>query len=288
MPGRSLKALFWAVSTGAVLCALLPMPLHLPGGGATPAAAQFAPPSTILGSVADSAGEIPAGVKVEAYIGDLLCSQNRDGSQKGVTQFAGDGAAKVTIFVVDALSKEDRDGCGFDGAVVRIKVGDRFATQTGIWHAGLVMLNVTFGTATPAVIPTLTPAPATPTATARPTRAPAEFTAIAATAVSQQTSIANGTPASSFSPIATVSRGTPAGTSDGRTPGGLQESTPGTQAATKDGGGGFPAWGFAIIALAVLAVLGGIIGVTMARRKRDVDEIEEPHSFERPDDDPPA
>ncbi len=125
--------------------------------------AQFDPPSTVFGSIADSGGVVPAGVTVEAYIGDTLCGT------KGRTEFTGDGAARVTVYVVDVVSESQIAGCGTVGREVRVKIGDRFATQTAKWNPGPVQLDVTFGSASPAVSPTLSSKRASPPAGARPT-----------------------------------------------------------------------------------------------------------------------
>jgi hypothetical protein len=66
------------------------------------ASAQFSPPSTIFGSVTDSAGPVPENLPVEAYIGDKLCGT------KGKTQFTGDGAARVTVYFVESSTSRRR------------------------------------------------------------------------------------------------------------------------------------------------------------------------------------
>ncbi len=147
------------------------------------------PPLTVYGSVGDDAGVIPENVKVEAYIGETLC-----GSQGG-TQFVGEGSARVTVYWVVVVSAEQTRGCGTANAEIRIKIGDRFAPQTARWlGAGVSHVDITFGSATPAPIPTATPSPVT-------TRVP--------TSISQSTQ--NGTPVASATkqPAGTIPAGSP-------------------------------------------------------------------------------
>ncbi len=206
------------------------------------AAAQFDPPSTVFGSVADSAGVVPAGLAVEAYIGETLCGT------KGRTEFTGDGPARVTVYVVDVVSESQIAGCGVVGSEVRVKIGDRFATQTAKWNPGPVQLDVTFGSATPAVIPTFTPAP---------TRTPAPE----ATPQPGQT----GTPAA----VDTIPAGSPGAGSPVSSPrGGITSATPGAQRANSGGGGGFPIWGVVVLILGGIAAVGGGVGYAMSRSSR--------------------
>lgn len=207
------------------------------------ASAQFEPPSTVFGSVADSAGEVPAGLAVEAYIGETLCGT------KGRTEFTGDGPARVTVYVVDVVSASQIAGCGVVGSEVRVKIGDRFATQTARWNPGPVQLDVTFGSATPAVIPTFTPAP---------TRTPAPE----ATPQPGQT----GTPAA----VDTIPAGSPGAGSPVSSPrGGITSATPGAQTANSGGGGGgFPIWGVVVLVLGGIAAVGGGVGYAMSRGSR--------------------
>ena len=92
------------------------------------AAAQIpSPPSTIFGSISDSAGPVPAGLTVEAYVGDRLCGSRQ-------TEMTGEPPGRVTVYSVNVVSAAQTAGCGTEGAAVRIKVGDRFATQTAVWR----------------------------------------------------------------------------------------------------------------------------------------------------------
>jgi hypothetical protein len=209
------------------------------------ASAQFDPPSTVFGSVADSAGDIPAGLTVEAYIGDTLCGT------KGRTEFTGDGAARVTVYVVDVVSQSQIPGCGVEGREVRVKIGDRFATQTAKWVPGPVQLDVTFGNATPAVIPTFTPAP---TRTPQPESTPQPG----------QT----GTPGAAGT-VETIPAGSPGAGSPVSSPsGGITSATPGAQNASSSGGGGFPVWGVVVLILGGIAAVGGGVGYAMSRGSR--------------------
>lgn len=205
--------------------------------------AQFDPPSTVFGSIADSDGAVPAGVTVEAYIGDTLCGT------KGRTEFTGDGAARVTVYVVDVVSESQIAGCGAVGREVRVKIGDRFATQTAKWNPGPVQLDVTFGSASPAVIPTFTPAP-TRTPVPESTPEPGQTATPAAT-------------------VETIPAGSPGAGSPVASPrGGITSATPGAQNASSGGGGGFPIWGVVVLILGGIAAVGGGVGYAMSRGSR--------------------
>lgn len=217
------------------------------------AAAQLAPPSTVFGSVTDAAGPVPDKLTVEAYIGDKLCGT------KGQTEFTGDGPARVTVYVVDVVAEEQTAGCGARDREVRIKIGDRFATQTAKWNAGPVQLDVTFGGASPAAIPTFTPAPTRtpdPKGTAIPLTQQTPINAIGGT-------IPAGSPGAG-SPVPTLK-------------GGVTSATPGAPGAgAKDDGGGFPLWGVAILVLGGIAAIGGGVGYAMSRNRSVEDDFEPP------------
>jgi len=221
------------------------------GLGVLPARAQvFGPPMTVFGSVTDSAGVVPEGLPVQAFVGDRVCG-------KGRTQFTGDGDSRVTVYFADVVSREQTSGCGSDGAVVRIQVGDRFAAQTAHWKMGPVQLDLTFGDATPVAIPTFTPV-------ARTTRPPA-------TTGPTSTEPAGATPApGSATPTATAVSSTPSSTPTLR--GGLLTSASTSRGAGgSDGGGGFPVWAAVVLVLGALAAVGGGVGFAMARTRRDAD-----------------
>lgn len=229
--------------------------LTLPAAGMTIASAQFQPPSTVFGSVADAAGVVAAGLPIEAYVGATLCGT------KGKTEFTGEGAARVTVYFVDVFSESQTPGCGKDGAEIRIKVGDRFASQTTRWKAGPVQLDVTFGNATPAVIPTFTPAPATPTTAAR--------TSPAAGSATQAPTVAGAVA------VGTIPAGSPgAGSPVPTLKGGVTSSTPAAQRSNaEDDGGGFPIWGIVLLVLLGVGAIGGGVGYAMSR-SRPTDDIE--------------
>lgn len=205
--------------------------------GWTVAAAQFGPPMTIYGSVTDEAGPVAAGLPIEAYIGDKVCG-------KGQTQFTGEGSGRVTVYYADVVAREQTAGCGFEGAVVRVKIGNRFADQTAKWKQGPVQLDVTFGDVTPAAIPTFTPVPTR-------TRPPSTPEA------GGQSAPGTETPDSAETPLGT---GTPRPTLSG----GLISAT----AAPGDSGGdsrGFPVWAIVILVLGGIAAVGGGVGFVIAR-----------------------
>jgi hypothetical protein len=216
------------------------------------ALAQFQPPSTVIGSISDAAGPVAENVKVEAYIGDVQCGLG------GKTYFAGEGAARVTVYVVDVVSDSQTAGCGAPGKDVRIKIGDRFVTKAVKWEAGLVRLDVTFGNATPVPIPTSTPAPTN-------TPGPTVTNAPNATSAPVQT-IPPGSPGAG-SPVPTSPRG------------GITSATPGQQAAASSGDDGAPVWVFVVLILSIIGAAGGAIGYLMARGRRSAgpeDDYSEP------------
>ncbi len=217
---------------------------------AASALAQIAPPSTVFGSVTDQAGPVAADIPIEAYIGDLLCG-------KGKTELVGEGANRVTAYAVNVSSKEDKPGCGADGASVRIKVGDRTANQVAKWKAGPVQLDVTFGAVTPAVIPTFTPLPPR-----TPTPPNGGTPAAGATETAQA--------------IGTIPKGSPGAGSPVVLKGGVTSSRPGPGQASTGDGGGFPLWAVVILVLAGIAIVGGGVGFAMSRSRRDDDDSLEP------------
>ena len=214
---------------------------------AASASAQFSPPSTVFGSIADSAGPVSDGLPVEAYIDDKLCGT------KGRTEYTGEGSSRVTVYVVDVVSEQQTDGCGKEGKEIRINVGDRFAGQVAKWNPGPVQLDLTFGTASPAAIPTFTPAPTrtpdpagTPVPGQTPGQTPAELGTIPA-----------GSPGAG-SPVPTSPRG------------GITSATPGQQSnVTADDDGGVPVWAIALLVLGGIGAVGGGVGYFMSRSNGD-------------------
>lgn len=232
----------WVVATAALGAAI---------GGSAAVAQIPSPPSTIFGSISDSAGPVAEGLPIQAYVGDKLCNDNTPSE----TKFTGEGSARVTVYVVNVLSAEQTPGCGKENGDVRIKVGDRFASTPAKWKAGAVRLDVTFGNATPAPIPTFTPVPT-------PTKDP---NAVATNA--QGTPIPQGA-------VGTIPAGSPgAGSPIPTLKGGVTNSTPGVnQASAGDGGGGFPLWGVAVLVLGGIALVGGGVGYAMSRNRDDDDD----------------
>jgi len=212
---------------------------------AASAFAQLAPPATVWGSVTDQAGPVAADVPIEAYVGDVLCG-------KGKTEFVGDGAAKVTAYAVNVSSKEDKPGCGSDGATIKLKVGDRTAGQVAKWKAGPVQLDVTFGNVAPAAIPTFTPDVRTPTPRANGTPVPG------ATETAQA--------------LGTIPKGSPGAGSPVVLQGGVTSSRLGPGQGSASGGEGFPLWAVVILVLAGIAIVGGGAGYAMSRNRRDDDD----------------
>jgi hypothetical protein len=198
------------------------------GAGITLAAAQFGPPSTMFGSITDAGKTVESGLVVEAYVGETLCGKNE-------TRFTGDGSARVTVYSVHVVSREQTAGCGFEGADVRIKVGDRFAEQTAKWTPGPVELNLTFGGATPAPIPTFTPSPTT-----------------------EGGANASGTPGAG----GTSSRG------------GVTSTSPSASSSAVEGDddGGFPIWVTVALVVVALGLVGGGAGYALSRNRGSAGE----------------
>jgi hypothetical protein len=214
---------------------------------ASQASAQIPqPPSTVFGSVTDDAGPIDEGLRVEAYIGDILCGE-------GETGLTGDGDARVTVYYADVVSEQQLEGCGASGKEVTLRIGDRSATQTFLWEPGPVHLDVTFGNATPAPIPTRTPTP-------RPTE-PSETATEEPNEAETVETIPPGSPGAG-SPVATSRGGV---TSSDVGPGG-------GSGGDGDGGGGFPIWAAAVFLLGGLAVVGGGVGFAMSRNRQEDDD----------------
>ena len=252
--------------------------------------AQFGPPATIFGSISDSEGEIPEGLEVHAFIGDTLCSDARP-EHFAKTIHTGEGDARVAVYVINVAGADQEEGCGTDGAEIRIEVDGRLADQIAVWRRGPAQLNITFGDATPAPIPTFTPtatATSTPTpdpdatATATPTRRPGAATALPSEDGTPEATVADGTvtaggqggDSGSDTP---ESDGTPedgdnvpasADDGEGEEPtleGGVTTGRATTAEGDDDGGGGFPVWPVVLVAVGILAVLGGGVGYMMSR-----------------------
>jgi hypothetical protein len=237
--------------------ALLVPALLAVAGLATASAQVFGPPATVFGSIADSDAPIEAGLPVEAYIGDRLCGE-------GLTEHTGEGSARVTVYWADVVSEGQTPGCGSDGVEVRIKIGERFAPQTTTWAAGPVHLDVTFGNATPAPIPTFTPTPK------REESAPAagETPQPGSENTDETATQGNATPAGTI-PVGSPGAGSPVPTLRG----GLASDVSGSSGGG-DGGGGFPIWAAVVIVLGGIAAVGGGVGYAMSRGNRTQEDDE--------------
>lgn len=192
------------------------------------------PPSTIYGSINDAAGPVASGQKVQGLINGKVCSD------KGKTEYTGDGKAKITVYYLEVVSASQTPGCGTTGAEVTIKIGDRTAPQKAKWDAGPVHVDIMFGDVTPLPIPTFTP-----------------------TNVPTPVSIGTRTP------VATIPKGSPGAGSPVSSLGGVVGTTATANAskASDPGGGGFPLWGIVLIVVGGLALLSGGAGYVMARNR---------------------
>ena len=98
-------------------------------------------PVAFIGTVTDDAGEVAAGLAVEAYIGDgaQVCND------PATTYRADENGQQVTKYFVRVQSAAVQSGCGTDGDTVRFKIGDRWAGVTGTWtNPGILRtLNLT-------------------------------------------------------------------------------------------------------------------------------------------------
>lgn len=229
---------------------ILPLVLVAVATGASQVQAQIGPPpATVFGSIADSAGDVPAGLPVEAYIGDFLCGESR-------TEKTGEGSARVTVYSIHVLADGEgmgaRKGCGKPGIEIRIKVGDRFAPGIVRWASGYpIRFDIVFGSATPAPIPTFTP---TPASTPTPSGSSPTAASPTGTPPTEQSTGAGRTPAvASPSPQATR-------------PGGLASSTPALETGTADDDG-FPVWAALLGALGAVVLAGGGVGYALSRRR---------------------
>jgi hypothetical protein len=229
------------------------------------ALAQFGPPMTLFGSVTDAAGPVAADLPVQVYVGDKVCGT-------GKTQLTGDGDARVTVYFADVVSREQTAGCGVADTEVRVKIGDRFATQTGRWKPGPVEVDVVFGNATPKPIPTFTPTPrptsaATGQAQGQATPTPQNPVGTATTATGGSTPD-DGTASATALTSATGTVGTQSATATATLKGGVVTSGSGTTNGTGGGGGGgFPVWAGIAIGLGAVALIGGGAGIYMARMR---------------------
>ena len=202
------------------------------------------PPSTVTGSITDAAGNMPAGVRVEAYVRNKLCGESE-------TVYTGDGAARVTVYVVDVISDGQTEGCGVSGDPVRIKIGDRLSPSATAWEAGLVRFDIVFGeNVTPKPIPTFTP-------TTIPTITPTPTLNLSRTTTPNGGST-TGTPQANVSATGSAS---PASTSEG-----VASSTPAPPSTGDGDGGGFPVWGAVALAVIGIGLVGGGVGIYLSRR----------------------
>jgi|GEM_PF-1141433 len=222
--------------------------------------AQLPPlPATFWGSITDSEGDVPEGLPVRAYIGDRVCGES-------TTQKTGEEGSRVTVYAVNVLADGNvpgtKPGCGRRGVPVRIKVGDRFAEETVPWNPGPTRFDITFGTATPAPVPTFTPTP-TRTATETPTPRPTS-TATPAGETPEGTETAS--PTSSPTESETAREGSPSPGATPTLPGGLASSTP-SPSRSGESDDGTAVWIYILAALGGLALVGGGVGLLIARTR---------------------
>ncbi|MGE5597489.1 MAG: hypothetical protein ACM3S1_15795 [Hyphomicrobiales bacterium] len=223
--------------------ALLAVALLLPAAHAQ----VFGPPSTVLGSVADSEGPIPADLEVIGYIDGQECG-------RGTTWAIGEGEQRVALYAVDVVSEGQIPGCGAEGKEITLKFGDRMAAQTAQWKAGAVRLDVTFGDATPAPIPTSTPTPGKTSAAAGSNTTP-----VPPGPDETPGTIPGGSPGAG-SPMPTLKGGV------------ASQQVDGGDGSGGDSGGGFPIWAVVVLVLGGIAAIGGGVGYAMSRNHSGDDD----------------
>lgn len=236
------------------------------------AAAQAQPPDRFYGTVTVDGKQQSVGTAVDAYVGDTLCGSGSVEDRGG-----------NVIYFVDVLGGGQKPGCAKDGDTVTFKVAGLSAKEKGTYQTGTATrLDLTAsGTpkqeATQTVLPPGgggTPAPPPPAPSASTpavgtsTPPPPRVTATAGGTSSGATPMPTGTP----SGPAAATTGTPAATATGTpsvsvTPAagltGIVTSTPHPLVAaapliSKSKSSGPPAVVWVVIAIAILAALGGI------------------------------
>ena len=92
--------------------------------------AQGGPPSLpafFIGTVTAPEGPVATGLPVVAEIGEKRCNV------RDALTFATSSEIRYAAIVDSSNTSAETAGCGVEGASVRFKVGDRYATQTATW-----------------------------------------------------------------------------------------------------------------------------------------------------------
>ena len=86
-------------------------------------------PTAFAGTVTDPDGEVPAGLAVEAYVGDTRCNAG----EPVATYRALEDGVEVTRYYASVAHAEQLAGCATAGSDVTFRIGDRAVVETGTW-----------------------------------------------------------------------------------------------------------------------------------------------------------
>lgn len=232
-----------------MLTIVVALGLGVMGMGAREMLAQ-GPPARVYGTVTVDGATPPAGTKVEAYIGGVLCGE-------GVVRQIGELGLG---YVVDVKGEGQQAGCGAAGRDITLKVGGRDAPQTDTFVEGaFIRLDLTVSGA----VATPTPGPTPP-----PFGAGAQTPAAGSPAPSPAPGGSPTAAAGTATPGASASPGTSAGPTGSATPAGsaAASASPGASASpfsvTGSGssggsGGGTSPVVWVLLGVLVLAAAGG-------------------------------
>lgn len=206
--------------------------------GAHSALAQPQLPSAVYGSASIDGMAVPDGTQVRGYIDGHDCTQT-----SGLTGTVTDGG--VSAYVINVMHETQRAGCGKEGKTITFTIDGRPAPLSAAWKIGIQRLDLNIGQGQPIALPTLTPVTAGST-TIAPTPA------------------AGASPSPAAQPTGPPPTGPPP-TDDvhfGNTP-----KPPGSQPGSTSEHSGAPVAGIGLVALALIAVAGGVAGYLLSRRK---------------------
>ena len=201
--------------------------------GVRTALAQPQLPSTIYGSASIDGKPVRDGTQVRGYIDGNDCTQ-----PSGLSGTVTDGGASG--YVINVMHETQRAGCGKDGKTITFTVDGRPALQSTEWKIGIQRLDINIGQGQPIALPTLTPVPAAP-------------------------SLLTQTPAASASASTVGQPSGPAPTGDGHF--GKTPRPPGSSPVTNSEDSSAPVAVILLGALTLIAVVGGVAGYLLSRRK---------------------
>jgi len=214
---------------------------------APPALAQPSIPATYYGSVTVDGKPATAGTEVRGLVNGIDCTQGEPGSRPVIPE------GETTAYVIHIVHDTQRPGCATSGAVVTFTVAGVPAVQQSQWRPGPIRLDLSTGAASPIPLPS-----ATGTVEA----------ALTAAGTIEPGTTSTALPAPSGPPPI----------DDAQVPGVNSSTTPAPSEGEPTGDEGDSAVPFLLIALAILALAGGAIGVYLARRKRGSAPTEPPEA----------